>query len=158
MARPHRLQGGVDDGFESGLVAIPYCTKQHTTGPLSTGHKILKDFEISGRRENPYTRRHSPKPPGTLPRAANARAAPPPCIVRAEAERLRVHRNRCTSARRRLSDANRAAAIGGYFPSPDVTLSEFALLAIWIPLAQNGTGLKLRIRPVKAALPNEACC
>src|SRR5436190_8583078 len=78
MARPHRLQGGVDDGFESGLVAIPYCTKQHTTGPLSTGHKILKDFEISGRRENPYTRRHSPKPPGTLPRAANARAAPPP--------------------------------------------------------------------------------
>src|SRR3954463_7404189 len=77
MARPHRLQCGVD-GFESGLVAIPYCTKQHTTGRLSTRHKILKDFEISGCRENPYTRRHSPKPPGTLPPAARSRAAPPP--------------------------------------------------------------------------------
>ena len=77
MARPHRLQCGVD-GFESGLVAIPYCTKQHTRGRLSTRHKILKDFEISGCRENPYTRRHCPEPPGTLPRAANAQACAVP--------------------------------------------------------------------------------
>ena len=127
MARPHRLQCGVD-GFESGLVAIPYCTKQHTRGRLSTRHKILKDFEISGCRKNPYTRRHCPEPPGTLPRAANAQACAVPRIVLAEADRLRVHRNGCTSARRRLSDANRAAAVGGYFPSPNVTLSELALV------------------------------
>jgi hypothetical protein len=111
MARPHRLQCGVD-GFESGLVAIPYCTKQHTRGRLSTRHKILKDFEISGCRENPYTRRHCPEPPGTLPRAANAQACAVLRMVLAEADRLRVHRNGCTSARRRLSDANRAAAVG----------------------------------------------